>query len=280
VAAAGYELTLLDPSDAAECYLLSSAAGWNQTKADWGFMLAEGRGVGLVTTGDGTLVATGIALPFSENVEWIAMVLVRQKLRRRGLGRRVMQELIDRSSTTGLALDATESGRPLYEQLSFVEQERIVRMRLDRLSDPAHPRPIRLAGTDLEIRERLTIDPLVYEVNETIHSLINRTGVRRFECGGSEGDTDGLACLRPGRTVWHVGPVNAGSAETAKRLISHALACCTGHVQIDVPVARGKLIAHLSEIGFTRDRDFVRMARGNSCPIPKYVFAVAGPEYG
>ena len=118
----------LEPDKADNCVALSAEAGWNQTDADWRLMLRLGAGVGFFI-GDGTLVATAIALPFGDRFAWIGMVLVSTPYRHRGLATRLMENRLTYCKSMGLpaVLDATDAqvhGQPF---LGLLWVERFVR---------------------------------------------------------------------------------------------------------------------------------------------------------
>ena len=112
----------LGPDDAAAGFALSTEAGWNQTVADWQFMLAAGDAQGQVTpTGD--LVASALVLPFADRIGWIGMVLTTASHRRRGLATENLRWAIAHCEARGLiaGLDATPAGREVYAPLGFAE---------------------------------------------------------------------------------------------------------------------------------------------------------------
>ena len=64
----------LSIADSTRGYRLSTEIGWNQTEADWAYMLANGPGMGL-SDPHGKLVASAMALPYG-SFGWVCMVLV------------------------------------------------------------------------------------------------------------------------------------------------------------------------------------------------------------
>jgi GNAT superfamily N-acetyltransferase len=98
---------------------LSGEAGWNQTPDDWQRLLAlAGDGAWVAECG-GTPVGTTLICRFG-TVAWVAMVLVDETFRGRGIGRALVERAIafaDAGGVTSLWLDATEAGRGLYEAL-------------------------------------------------------------------------------------------------------------------------------------------------------------------
>src|SRR5437899_2322980 len=108
---------------------LTRQAGWNQTEADWRRMLDLQPDGCFVGEGEGAPVATTTTCLFGRTA-WVAAVLDEEALRRRGLGRALMQRalaFLESCGVTAVRLDATPLGRPLYEQLGFRAQFEVVR---------------------------------------------------------------------------------------------------------------------------------------------------------
>src|SRR5262245_50861080 len=104
----------------AGCLALSKSAHWNQNEADWRLMLGFGRGWG-VTTENGTLAASTLALPYGKDFAWVAMVLVLPEYRRKGFATRLLKKALEENSKSGHTsiLDATPAGREVYQQEGF-----------------------------------------------------------------------------------------------------------------------------------------------------------------
>jgi GNAT superfamily N-acetyltransferase len=104
----------------AGCIALSQAANWNQNAADWRLMLEIGRGYGL-TLADGTLAATTITLPYSEQFAWVSMVLVLPEHRRKGYATQLLKRALADLGKAGSAavLDATPAGHDVYAAEGF-----------------------------------------------------------------------------------------------------------------------------------------------------------------
>jgi GNAT superfamily N-acetyltransferase len=75
------------------CLSLSKQAGWNQTEADWlRLMYFEPEGC-FVAELDGSAVGTTTTCIF-DRVAWIAMVLVDENHRRRGIGTHLLKHAL------------------------------------------------------------------------------------------------------------------------------------------------------------------------------------------
>jgi GNAT superfamily N-acetyltransferase len=108
---------------------LKEQADWNQLEADWRRALAlESEGC-YVAEWDGKAVGTTTTCMFGP-VAWIAMVLVDESMRRKGIGTALMKEalqFLDDAGVRSIRLDATADGKPLYEKLGFAVQYQLAR---------------------------------------------------------------------------------------------------------------------------------------------------------
>ncbi|MBN1620074.1 GNAT family N-acetyltransferase [candidate division WOR-3 bacterium] len=78
-----------------------------------------------LTEGSG-IIAVGAAIIF-ENIAWLAHIIVRNDKRNKGLGRKIVDDLLEiTSGCESVSLIATELGFPLYEKAGFREQTEYV----------------------------------------------------------------------------------------------------------------------------------------------------------
>ncbi|WP_143138821.1 GNAT family N-acetyltransferase [Lentzea waywayandensis] len=87
--------------------------GWSWTPAQWEMMLALGPGFGAFDSSE--LLGTALTTPYPE-MQAISGVLVASWAGRRGIGTRLMSNILDISPST---LYATAMGEPMYERLGF-----------------------------------------------------------------------------------------------------------------------------------------------------------------
>src|SRR5262249_52273414 len=108
---------------------LRAQAGWNQTRADLKrFLKLAGEGA-FVASLDGIDAGTVLTFVFGSTA-WIAMMLVDESLRGRGIGTALMSQALgylDGLRVEGIRLDGTPMGRPLYEKLGFVTEYDVLR---------------------------------------------------------------------------------------------------------------------------------------------------------
>ena len=111
-------LRALAAEDVETCVEVASAVGWQTDPHQWQWMLSLGEGQG-AWLGDGTLAGTIVTFSFGAELTTIAMMLVRPTCQRRGIGRRLMEEALRRSTSRLVGLYATPAGEKLYRVLGF-----------------------------------------------------------------------------------------------------------------------------------------------------------------
>ena len=276
---------LLRPEHAEEAVRLSAEAGWNQTVDDWRVMLRHGQGWGRFTQA-GQLVATTLLLPYDHRLGWLAMVLVAERHRHRGVATALLKEALQRCDELGLtaALDATPDGRRVYRTHGFKDVFGLQRFQCAR----PRQRPVEVGGVSLrelgsiEVKRVISLDAEVFGApRPEIMSYLQNAEPRRAVVAKSTGRLVGFALARPGRRALQLGPVTANRAEIAQALVSRALAGFKGTIVIDVPDHQDRFQAWLTSAGFVPVRPFTRMLRGAAAfGDPGRAFAVAGPELG
>lgn len=270
------ELRRLTLADVAGGFALSAEAGWNQSEADWRFLLGAGAGIGI--DADGRLVGTAIVLPLDGRIGWIAMVLVALSHRKRGLATAMMDWAVAHCRGHGLvaALDATPAGREVYRRLGFADGPRILRL----AAPPGFGRADEASG--VELAEILAFDRPAFGIERgvVLRELAERTPALAIGCR-ADGRLRGYALGRFGRVACEIGPIVADDDATALALLRAACFRAEGRpVIVDVFEARAGFLRLLLEAGWTEQRPYTRMAIG-ALPqgVPEKVFAIAGPEY-
>jgi GNAT superfamily N-acetyltransferase len=271
------ELRPLRLADVAGGFALSSEAGWNQSEADWRFLIGAGAGIGI---DDGSrLVATAIVLPLDGQIGWIAMVLVALSHRKRGFATRMMDWAVGHCREAGLvaALDATPAGREVYRRLGFGDGPRILR-----LGAPPGIGREDASVSALDVGPILDLDRRVFGADRApvLKELAWRTPALALACRRA-GRIVGYALGRPGRLACEIGPIVAEDDAAALALLRTACARADGAaVIVDAFEAQRGFLAALFAEGWVEQRPYTRMSIGALPPgRPESVFAVAGPEY-
>lgn len=270
-------IRLLQAADINAACGLSAAAGWNQTAADWAFMLERGRGYGIDE--DERLIATAVTLPY-DGFAWISMVLVAEARQRRGLAGLLMRRAVDDLQAAGLVpvLDATPAGRPVYLKMGFQDSWGMRRWSMPAQVAELLPGVRPLAEADWPALEALDCRVFGADRGPLLRHLATRLPEAALvhESGGR---IDGYLLGRDGRRQRQLGPLVANAEAVAISLL-HAAG--GGPAYIDLSDRQEKVAAWLEAREARVERPLTRMMLGRHVDFgdPAGVVAVAGPELG
>jgi predicted N-acetyltransferase YhbS len=260
---------------------LSREQAWPHREEDWALFLEAGEGI--VAERAGRVLGTVMAWRYGEDFATVGMVIVASDVQGQGLGRKLMEAMLDRLAGRTVVLNATAAGLPLYEKLGFVEtgvihQHQAIapgvavaegisggRVRtMNRSDDGLGDLYSRASGLD---RTALF---------ETLAANAHTVVLTR------DRQTVGFAQDRRFGRGWLVGPVVAPDPGGAKALILHGLRTHAGtFCRLDVTGDSG-LAEWLEEIGLPRVDSVKTMVRGRS-PEPDpgiSVHAIAAQALG
>jgi GNAT superfamily N-acetyltransferase len=273
----------MTPNDVPVGMRLKTQAGWNQTEADWQrFLWLEPRGC-FVAEWSGRPVGTTTTCTFA-HVGWIAMVLVEEAYRHRGIATRLVQHALDYlagQGVTSVRLDATPLGRPVYERLGFVARYDLVRF--EGLASPS--------GSSEEVRSAdaahlpgiIVWDCQAVGVNRG--RLLERLLFEQPERVGvlpADSSRAGYVMWRPGSGATQIGPAASLRPVDGEALLDWALRKCRGRpVFADIPVDNRAAVQWADSRGLTVQRHFTRMDRGPTVgDHPDRIWSSSGPEKG
>jgi predicted N-acetyltransferase YhbS len=242
---------------------LSREQAWPHREEDWALFLEAGEGI--VAEQAGRVLGTVMAWRYGEDFATVGMVIVASDVQGQGLGRKLMEAMLDRLAGRTVVLNATAAGLPLYEKLGFVEtgvihQHQAIapgvavaegilggRVRTMGQSDNGlGDLYSRASGMDrTALFERLAANAHTVVLTRD-HQTVGFAQVRRFGRG------------------WLVGPVVAPDPGGAKALILNGLRTHAGtFCRLDVTGDSG-LSEWLEEIGLPRVDSVKTMVRGRS----------------
>jgi GNAT superfamily N-acetyltransferase len=262
---------------------LKEQAGWNQVESDWRRLLDLQPDGCFVAELDGIPAGTVTTCRFGL-VAWVAMMLVHESFRSRGIGRALMSRAIDELDSAGvrtIRLDATSLGRPLYESLDFVAETTFARYL--GILPPANWPP-----SDNELRASEWIERMValdLQVTGTDRGrLLNRLANEypaSLRVAVETGEIAGFLLSRAGSKARLIGPCIAGD-RAGPFLFDEARRMYAGEpVTIDIPVDNAPAAALAADWGLGVTGLRIRMGRG---PRVKEdlarLWASAGPEKG
>jgi hypothetical protein len=217
-------------------------------------------------------------------VAWIAMMLVDERFRHRGIGRALMTHALRDLDTRGVRsvrLDATPLGRPLYESLGFVAESHFTRFQ--GVLPPPETAPGLSGAPSLDLLDGVTA--LDREVTGTERGrLLHRLATEHpgsHQVVADEGGIRGFLMARPGSHARQIGPCIADE-RAGPLLLTDARQRYAGESAfLDIPTCHATATAFAVSWGLTAGRLLTRMGRG-----PRVVehldrlWASAGPEKG
>ena len=277
------QIRLLFESDIPAAMQLKDAAGWNQTEKDWHRLLALEPNGCFAAVKDGRLVGTTTTTTYGTELGWIGMVLVDSQQRRQGIATQLMNVAIDylKDKVATMKLDATAQGKPVYERFGF-RVESVV----ERWSGTPNVRNAvsRNVLDHNAIRDLLALDRLAFDADRSklLEKLIDDACVPPVLLRAADGTLSGYALARRGTNADYVGPVVAKAPQQVESLLDQVLSELPGGcVYIDFNTECGTSTSVLSDRGFVKERDLIRMSVGvRAAKTSPFVIAIAGPETG
>jgi len=274
------EIRLLFESDIAAAMRLKEAAGWNQTEDDWRrlLMLEPNGCFGAIK--DGRLVGTTTTTTYGDELAWIGMVLVDPQHRRQGIAEKLMNVALDylNGKAATVKLDATALGQPVYEKFGFQVESLI-----ERWSGTGNLQSAESFG-GASLGELLALDRIAFNADRSklIEALMKGGSVPPVLMRDADDELSGYALARNGTRADYVGPVVAKDPQQAKTLLDQVLSQLHDrrvYIDFNKECSAGSRV--LSDRGFVKERDLIRMRAGR--PGPKtspLIVGIAGPEIG
>ncbi|GGO76542.1 GNAT family N-acetyltransferase [Nonomuraea cavernae] len=248
----------LTADDLDDCARLAKDRDWPPERHKWALLLEVGEGYGIdADDGDG-LAATNVMTRYGDDHAVISMVLTASRYARRGLGRALMEHVLERADDRTVSLHATENGRPLYERLGFRTVSRVaMRTGVFRGEPSGATRP----ATEDDLGEILALDA---EVFGTDRSRLLR---RMFGFGEQVRIADGGFghCWRNDHNVV-LGPVVARDLATAQALIGDLALHAGGTVRMDLDLAQEELAGWAGRHGMGEPWEVSLMVRDGDPP--------------
>ena len=264
--------------------LLCRANRWNQLPGDLEIFLQLSPDDCRVAVSEGNIVGSVTTIRYQQAFSWIGMLLVDPSYQRQGIGMQLLQEALHiLRNEASIKLDATPAGREVYLKMDFKDEFRLSRMQSTvrpSMLKTTKARPVQ----EEDIQKISAFDQNIFGASRKLLLEWTHTGSPHLAFLVAEGtEVTGYCLGRKGYTFTQIGPVIANDFAIAEDLVSAALANCTGQpVILDIPHHHPQWQSWLTSIGFSEQRPFIRMYRGNNTShgIPEKQFAILGPELG
>jgi len=274
-------LRAMTPQDIAGLHALSKAEQWPHRAEDLADMLSVGTGT--VAELDGEIVGTTMWWQAGPATATLGMVIVSRRHRGAGLGRIVMEAVLDQIAErlgpdAGILLNGTKDGLPLYQKLGFRGIGEILQHQGAAFQAPLVPLEAGERIRPMGERDGAVVDALVHAATGLDRPPV--MALLREKAHGvvlTHGDTvTGVALFRRFGRGYVVGPVIAPDATRAKALVAQWIGSRSGEfIRLDIHGDSG-LGPWLEELGLVRVGGVVVMVRGAEPPAtaPGQAFAL------
>lgn len=253
----------MQPDDLPAALKLTQAEGWPHRLEDWQFHHRLGHG--WVECGeDGALLGTATWWAYGENFGFIGLVVVDRAHQGKGIGRRLLDTIIDEAGARSLQLIATSAGLKLYRQCGFREAGLIEQRQGIVSPQPSLPPP---AGTTVRAIQADDFETLV-GLDANAFGAPRRQVIGQLLSEGSgvlstrDGRPTGFAMARQGGRGTLLGPLVADSESLAIALVSRLLSASIGFTRIDIPGDAQQLARWLDTAGLVAVDRVNAMLRG------------------
>lgn len=249
-------------ADVAAGYALSSEQKWPHRPEDWEFLLQNG--CGLVAEADGQVVGTIMSWDFGENASTLGMVIVSEKCRGRGLGRKLMNAMLELLGNRSVLLNATADGLHLYESLGFVATGTVYQHQSANFSVPIPELIPAERVRPMGVRDWEGLGEMFSKACDMDRADLLRAlkAISQGVVLTREHEPVGFALVRRFGRGWSIGPVIASDNNGAKALISHWLSRKMGKFcRLDVTDS-SILSGWLAELGLPCVGRVTTMVRG------------------
>ena len=117
------QLRTMQPDDLCHGYRLSQQVSWPHRLEDWGQALALGHG--LIAESEQGVVGCALIWPWGQLRSTLGLVIVDPDCQGQGIGKKLMEGLLEKVPDGNVRLHATEMGKGLYEKYGFRVQRSI-----------------------------------------------------------------------------------------------------------------------------------------------------------
>ena len=240
---------------------LSMEQSWPHREEDWGLLLETGEGI--VLERDGRIVGCTLAWRYGQDHAALGMIIVQEQERGKGLGRRLIEEMLHRLEGRTVILSATEEGIGLYRKLGFVETGRILQHQ-----GTAPTMPLADLIPNERVRPMGSADGIIPELYSRASGMDRTELFGKLAANGSmvvlERDYEpvGFALVRRFGHGREIGPIVAPDLQGAQTLATHWLGINAGaFCRIDAVEGTG-MSEWLTEVGLPAVGSVTSMARG------------------
>jgi GNAT superfamily N-acetyltransferase len=249
-------ITRLAADDLPACLELATDRDWRPDPRKWALLLERCEVYGMRDPAGG-LAGSVMLARYGPRLAVVGMMLVASRHGRQGLGRRLMEHVLERAGRATVFLYATSFGRPLYERLGFRTVGGVTTAVGRFTGGPAGDSRLAVPGDGGAI---LALDAAAIGADRG-HLFAAYLGLaEQVRVVEGDGELRGYAVAAPAADSVVVGPVVADDVDVARTLIADVASEIDGPVRLDVD---HRLREWAQEHGLEARDDAALMIRGD-----------------
>lgn len=232
--ASKFQYRIMRPEDVPAAHSLSARLNWAHRVEDWA--MVERTACGFVAEENGVLIGTAFACNQGSHSS-IGLVIVSDDYQGKGIGRHLMELVLEAAKPRTPILNATGPGEPLYVSMGFKTFDHVSQHQgipvvpegatVDEvcltLTEQSHDRIIDLANRGSGLDRTIVLQDLLPICKRVVGIEV-------------DGILEGVALLRPFGRGQVIGPMVARTVEQAKKMVTALLVAFPGeYTRVDIP---------------------------------------------
>jgi len=281
----GYTIGAMRADEVPTLTAWAAAEGWNPGDGDVGVAWAFDPDAFIALRRGDELVGGGTVLSYDGAFGFMGLFIVRPDQRSAGLGavlwryrRDLLRSRLDPGAPIGM--DGVFDMVPFYERGGFRLAYRDLRFE-GIAAGEADPDVLDGAAVPFAVLDAFDRRHVAAPRSRFLQGWLAASGVRSAALRRN-GELVAFAALRPCRSGYRFGPVHAGDADDAARVIGHLMAAVAGEpVQLDVPEPNEAALALAARWSMTESFGCARLYLGEAPALPvPHIFGVTSFEFG
>ena len=265
------------------CHEFTQQVKWPHRMSDWQLHFAHGIG-SVIEDADGVVAGCILWWDYGEEYASVGLVVVPEHMQGNGLGRTLMDTVMNQTGKRNLQLVATAAGKRLYQQCGFIEQGCIYQVQGELTAE------VRPVSSDVELMpiSQETLDAVLALDASAFQCSRGALLTTMSECGEgvvayANGEPVGYAMIRQSGRGQTIGPVVANDENVAQTLVSQLLMNVSGFVRFDLTENALGLKPWLEALGLAEADKPTLMVKGEFLPgrgSDAKVYSLASQAFG
>ena len=265
----GVFMRKMQAEDLGEGLRLTQAESWSYRLEDWSLHFRLGQGWVACDAG-GRVLGTAIWWRYGEQFATVGLVVVDRHQQGKGIGRKLMNAVMEDAGARSLTLVSTRAGRRLYEQCGFREQGAIdqhqgVPVCAALPHEPSAASFRAVTSTDVSTIAQWDANSFGTDRTPVIAAVLE-SGAGKGILAARHGRLAGYALARPAGRGTTIGPVVAEDETVAIEMIARMLQGRNEITRLDIPADATVLGGWLESAGIARVDRAAVMVRGTPMP--------------